>query len=75
MDTERNLAKLHGYSDPIWENYNLTSDAYNDAVGKVLHKKTTLESKISLYIAGHNSESIYLAKKKYLTTQKSSFSY
>lgn len=65
MLMERDLAKKHGYTDPVWSTFEETSKTYNNNVAMLLTKIKANPKSVNLYIASHNEDTVIKAKQKY----------
>lgn len=64
IQLERATAARHATEDPVWPNFEATSEAYNRIIRKMILQENN-EAGISLYVATHNRDSIQKAQQWY----------
>ena len=68
MEKERKLAKLHGYEDPVNDNYEATGEMYNRVVDHMMDTiaSNITEDKCNIVVATHNEAGALYAASKML---------
>ena len=61
MDKERRLAKEQGYTDPVCDTFDDTSDMYHRSMDTVLRHISRGEGRMNTVIASHNEDTVKLA--------------
>ena len=65
IEQERQLAREHGYEDPINSNYEATSNIYHTCLDEVLKNLLKRNSgQVRIMIASHNEDTIRYALQK-----------
>jgi proline dehydrogenase len=65
MEQERQLARQHGYEDPINPNFETTSTMYHACLDEVLQNIVKRESgRVRVMVASHNENTIRYAIQK-----------
>jgi proline dehydrogenase len=65
MEQERQLAREHGYEDPINSNFEATSKMYHACLDEVLKNIDKRESgQVRIMVASHNEDTIRYAIQK-----------
>ena len=64
LEHERSRAKLHGYGDPVHDNFDATTAMYSKSVKFLLDRVKLTADRLYFIIATHNKDSVHLARQQ-----------